>query len=490
MTSSKAYSDHVLRDNFNDARRLFFHYLMDIHYAHLLMLHRTGILGTPEAARLAAGLDQISEESISQVEYDGSFEDLFFYLEQILAESCGEDLAGRLHTARSRNDIAVTLYRLRWRQSTLQLIESLFFLRRCFLEISRKHKVSILPIHTHTQPAQPTTLAHYSLGVVEHLERDHARLSVALDRLNRCPMGACAITGTGFPIDRTITSDLLGFDGPTGNTHASIVGVDYLLEVTGAVMVSLTTLGRVLQDLLLWCMAEFQFLRLAEGYVQCSSIMPQKRNPVALEHCRALTSRSLGEAQAVFHTIHNTPYGDIADVEDDLQPLIDHMFRNSTRSIRLLAEALSSATFDVRKMRERAGENWITITELADTLVRSQGISFKAAHAVASQLVSALKENPELKVSETLSRVSEAVLTHAVHYSEAEIASILSPEHFVAVRTTSGGPAPEPIEEALASSLDRASCDEAWIQKKQAQLDTYRPLLREGAAKLSLPDGN
>ena len=186
--------------------------------------------------------------------------------------------------------------------------------------------------HTHTQPAQPSTIAHYLLAVIEQLQRDTARLLSAYDTTNRNPLGACAITGTGFPIDRHRTSELLGFDGPTGNTYGSIATVDYLLESVSATSILLVGLGRVLQDFLLWCTMEFGYLRLGEGFVQSSSIMPQKRNPVALEHARAIGSKAVGQAQAIITAVHNTPFGDIVDTEDDLQPLVASMFRDATRT--------------------------------------------------------------------------------------------------------------------------------------------------------------
>src|SRR6185503_6348792 len=154
-----------------------------------------------------------------------------------------------------------------------------------------------------------STLAHYLLAVVEQLERDATRLQAAYASTNLSPLGACAITGTGFPIDRQLTSDLLGFDAPTGNTYDSIATVDYLLQSVSAAAVLLAGLGRFVQDLLLWCTVEFGYLRLADGFVQCSSIMPQKRNPVALEHARAIGSKALGQASAIMLSVHNTPFG-------------------------------------------------------------------------------------------------------------------------------------------------------------------------------------
>ncbi len=223
--------------------------------------------------------------------YDGTYEDLFFYVEKLLIAACGDEVAGRLHTARSRNDIDMTMYRMRQREFILALYEGTLALRDSLLDVAEKHRATVMAVHTHTQPAQPTTVAHYLLAVIEQLERDAVRLQAAFKTTNRSPLGACAITGTGFPIDRQLTSDLLGFDGPTGNTYGSIATVDYLLESVSATAVLLSGLGRFVQDLLLWGTREFSYVRFGDGFVQCSSIMPQKRNPVAIEHARAIAQQ-------------------------------------------------------------------------------------------------------------------------------------------------------------------------------------------------------
>src|SRR5262249_3718796 len=177
-----------------------------------------------------------------------------------------------------------------------------------------------------------------------------------------------------------LTSELLGFCAPTGNTYGSIATVDYLLESTTAAQVLLAGLGRFVQDMLLWCTAEFSYMRLGDGYVQCSSIMPQKRNPVALEHARAIGSKALGQAQAIVPAAPNPPFGDIVDTEDDLQPLVFTMFRDATRAVKVVAAAMTTAEFDAARLEARAADGWTTITELADTLVRDDGLPFRTAH--------------------------------------------------------------------------------------------------------------
>ena len=421
MKFAPAYVDHVLNENFEDAKELFLGPLMAINYAHLVMLVEQDIVGKADGRRIREALDSISHLEIQSTKYDGSYEDLFFYVERLIAEACGPDgadVAGRLHTARSRNDIDMTMYRMRQREFILGLIAATYELRRSLLDLADRHRETVIAVHTHTQRAQPTTVAHYLLAVVEQLERDAARLKAAYDRTNRSPLGACAITGTGFAIDRQLTSDLLGFCGPTGNTYGSIATVDYLLESASATAVLLTGAGRFLQDLLLWSTAEFSYLCLGDGYVQCSSIMPQKRNPVALEHARAIGSKALGQSQAIIITVHNTPFGDIVDTEDDLQPLVFATFRDATRAVKLVAAALTTAQFDAERLEARAGDGWTTLTELADTLVRDHQLPFRAAHAIAAHMVKGRHQDPDRPLTALLADASRDVLGEPLDYSK------------------------------------------------------------------------
>src|SRR5262245_44928399 len=307
MRFDPEYVTHVLNDNFEDAKTLFLSPLLAVHHAHLVMLAERGIVDADTAHRLRLALASISVADVRCARYDGSCEDLFFYVERLLVAACGEDAAGRLRAARSRNDIDMTMYRMQQRECLSAVLAAVLGLREALIELGAKHRETLFAAHTHTQPAQPTTVAHYLLAVVEQLERDSVRLRAAYASTNRCPLGACAITGTGFDIDRKLTSDLLGFDGPTGNTYGSIATVDYLLESASAAAVLTTGLGRFVQDLLLWCTVEFGYLRLGEGFVQSSTIMPQKRNPVALEHARAIGSKALGQVSAIMMSVHNTP---------------------------------------------------------------------------------------------------------------------------------------------------------------------------------------
>ena len=478
MKFSPDYVESVLNDNFEDAKAQFLSPLIAIHYAHLVMLAERHIV-PPDAARaIRAALDGIDLERVREVRYDGTYEDLFFYVDRLIVQGCGEDAAGRLHTARSRNDIDMTMYRMQQRGQLLALLDATLKLRDVLIGLAMRHQADVFPAHTHTQPAQPSTIAHYLMAVVEQLERDTKRLRAGFVSTNQSPLGACAITGTGFPIDRDRTSALLGFDGPTGNTYGSIATVDYLLESVSAAAVLLVGLGRVVQDLLLWCTSEFGYLRLSDGFVQCSSIMPQKRNPVGLEHARAIGSKAVGQAAAIMLATHNTPFGDIVDTEDDLQPLILTMFRDAIRAVRLVAAAMACARFDPERMAQRAAEGWITVTELADTLARDHDAPFKAGHAIASKLIARASAGGGERPADLLRLISAEVLGRPIELDDATLATILSPRHFVEVRTTPGGPAPSETSKAIEESRRTLEADRAWLSGVSSRLTGAEEMLK------------
>ena len=474
----------VLNQNFEDAKAQFLLPLMAIHHAHLVMLAECGIVARQDAVAIRDALRSVSIDQVRCATYDSACEDLFFYVERLIVQRCGEDVAGRLHTARSRNDIDMTMYRMRQREFILRLIESVDGLRQTLLDLAARHLDSVFPAHTHTQPAQPTTMAHYLVAVVEQLERDALRLRAAYASTNRNPLGSCAITGTGFPIDRSRTTSLLGFDDRTGNTYGSIATADYLLESVSATAVMLAGLGRVVQDFLLWCTVEIGYLRLAEGFVQASSIMPQKRNPVALEHARALGSGALGQTQAILLVVHNTPFGDIVDTEDDLQPLVSSMFRDATRAVGLVAASMATAQFDRERMAERARLGWITVTELADTLAREHGVAFKTSHRIATQFIADTSKRPGDSLTKVLAEASEAVAGRAIAMDAARLAEVLSPEYFVKVRRTAGGPAPEEVTRAIGESESRLRADRRWREEAVNRLFDAEQRLNDAAANL------
>ncbi|CAN5213114.1 argininosuccinate lyase [soil metagenome] len=468
---AQIYKENVLSDCFEDAKKYFLQAYLEVDFAHAVMLAEQKIITEDELKELLKALRSLDLDSIRRAEYDGSFEDLFFYLQREIKKYCDDDTAGKLHTARSRNDIDVTIYRLHLRQDTLKLLRSAMDLRRNLLDLAAEHHETLIPAYTHTQPAQPSTLAHFLLAMAENLGRDIKRIQRAFDNMNLCPLGAGAITTTGFPINRHRVAELLGFYAPTVNSYASIASVDYFTETLGATSALLVNIGKFAFEFLQMASMEFNVIRLPDGYVQGSSIMPQKRNPVALEHIRALASKGLAQSLGVFTSIHNTPFGDINDVEDDLQPLIYNALRDANRSVALFAGTLQSATFNLETLRKRAGENFITVTELADTIVRRENLPFSVSHKIVGNCVkNALSQNSEI-THEILQTAAKEILDRELTLSKEDLQKTLSPENFVAIRTIYGGTAPEETRRALTVERDYESADENWFAEKKTLLE-------------------
>ena len=468
------YRDTVLQHVFADAQRLFLPSLIEIDLAHVLMLTEQHIVTQQQGAMCLRAILQLDCEALRCAEYDGSVEDLFFLVERWLAETLGEDLAGRIHTARSRNDLDLTMYRMVLRKRLLDTLDANATLREVLLGIANEHRAAVMPAYTHNQPAQPTTLGHFLMAYVEVLERDAERLRACFARVNQSPLGACAITTTGFPIDRHSTEQRLGFRGLVTNSYGAIAAVDYVAEACSVLATAMLSLGRYAQDMLLWSTAEFGFLRLSDGYVQISSIMPQKRNPVPLEHVRVLASRALTEAQAVLGTLHNTPFADMNDGEDSLQPLVALAFTDAHRAMTLLAGTLSEAMFDTERMRDRACGSFLTVTELADTLVRRTSISFHQAHAMVS---AAVRRATGEDLNALAQDVHEQAVAAGLQIALADLEQSLDPAHFIAVRRIAGGPAAV----ALTPELERA---DAQLANDRRCIAGEREYLQSKAAAL------
>jgi argininosuccinate lyase len=480
MAFAPEYIACVLGENFEDAKRFFVEPLFQVHRAHLVMLAEQGIIERHQAAALARALRSVEADDLGPVAFDSTFEDLFYYVNGKLVQAVGPELAGRLHTARSRNDIDMTMYRMRQREWLIDVLAAVIDLRRVLLEIADRQGNLLIVAHTHGQPAQPTTVAHYLLAVIEQLERDTGRLLAAFATTNRSPLGACAITGTGFPIDRRLTGDLLGFAGTSGNTYGSIASIDYLLEGVNAVSVAMVGLGRVLQEWLAWAGAELGWLKLGPGFVQGSSIMPQKRNPVALEHARGLASKAAGQAYAVALVTHNTPFGDVVDTEDDLQPLVFSVYHDATRALRLVAAAMASAELRAADPDAARGA---TSTELADALVRDHHLDFSTAHAIVARFV---QESAASRgsLSGLLARVSEQVTGRALLYPDQRLEEITSARHFVDIRLTEGGPAAGETGRSSELSRQRLDVDASSVQALRDRLASARERLQQRTEQL------
>ncbi|MFJ7974911.1 argininosuccinate lyase [Peribacillus sp. NPDC096379] len=466
----KTYVEELLKPVFNDQRDYLFHVMFDIHRAHVIMLSEQKIIKEEEANRMLAGIRRVSEIDLTLVSYEPQFEDLFFMMEAKIGEEIGHELAGKIHIGRSRNDMGVAMYRLVLRGHLLRLIGDANQLSESLIMQAEKHIETYITGYTHTQPAQPTTLGHYFLAIYDVLQRDISRMWAAYKTVNHSPLGAAALTTTGFPISRNRTAELLGFDEIVENSYDSIAGADYLLETATAIMTCMVNTGRWIQDFLQHVTREFGTFYVADPYVQVSSIMPQKRNPVSIEHSRSIASSSYGDALSAIQMIHNTPFGDIVDTEDDLQPHLYRAFTNASRVMKLMYAVISTLKVNEEHAKKMAEKSSITVTELADTLSRDYGISFRKAHSVASHIAKqSIREGKELYDWDTQD-INEMIAEFvAVHITEEEWQKIISPEYFVAIRKIQGGPSPKEVTRMI----------EIRKQKLKQQVVEYEEIVNE-----------
>lgn len=439
----KTYVESLLKPVFYDQKEHLFDAMFMIHKAHTTMLAEQGILNKGEAEQILAGVKQVELLDRKQLEYSTEYEDLFFLVESQIGEYIGEELAGKMHIAKSRNDMGEAMYRIVIRGYITQAISDAKQLSEAILSQAEKHVETIMPAHTHTQPAQPTTFGHYLVAIYDNLQRDIKRLDQAYKTVNQSPMGAAAITTTGFPINRERMVKLLKFDGLVENSYDAIGAGDYLIEAAQALISLTTNMGRWIQEFLRMASKEVGLLRVSDAYVQISSIMPQKRNPVSIEHSRAIASSATAEGMAVLHMIHNTPYGDINDTEDDLQPHIYKGYRKGIRVLRLMRAVIITMDFNKERAHQQARENMITITELADVLARDYGVSFRKAHNKASVIARKVIEKEKELYDISLKQIN--FWLGDVELKEQDWKQIIDPVCFVERRAITGGPNPDVV---------------------------------------------
>ncbi|WP_342045033.1 argininosuccinate lyase [Bacillus sp. OTU530] len=475
----KAYMEVVLAPAYDEAKRHLLEPMMAIHKAHLIMLDEQQLISRNEGKQIAEAIRMLDLQSLRISQYSGQFEDLFFQVEHELLDKAG-DIAGNLHIARSRNDMSIAMFRLTLRDKMQTALSSVLFLKEELLQFASKHVDTLMIGYTHTQQAQPTTLAHYILAVIDSLNRDVQRLMLAYEHCNQSPMGAAALTTSGFNINRERMAELLGFDGLIENSYDAIAGADYIAEVMTATQITAITLGRFIQDLLLWSTQEYGVLRVSDAYVQTSSIMPQKRNPVSLEHLRSLLSSCVGNTQTVLTMIHNTPFGDIVDTEDDMQPYAWRSLDLLDKLCRLMGCVIATAEVNKEVLRERAKASFATITELADTLVRTDALSFRKAHHIASNVVKAAIAQGIAAHEVTLTLVNEAavgVIGKPLLLDEVKLQQSLDPEYFVDIRSLPGGPNRDEVRRMIALRRGQYGDHQSWLKAaKEKSSESLRHL--------------
>lgn len=489
---SPIYQETVLAPIFDAFKAHYYHEMMAINYAHAVILVEQNIISRDEGKQLISALKEIEGQIIpEELHYTGEYEDLFFYIEKQLIKKLGIETAGKLHTGRSRNDINITLFKMKTKTHLRSIIAKLLEFIDTLLQAAEANQDTIVVAYTHGQPAQPTTLAHYLGALIEILERDAERLFNAYSTTDLCSMGAAAITTSGFPLERFKIAQLLGFAKPQENSYGCIAAVDYLLEVYSALKILFINLGRFAQDLGYWTSFEVGHLYVPNEFVQISSIMPQKRNPVAIEHIRIQASTVVGQCDTVVNAMHNTPFTDMNDAEDPIQVVGFDAFTKAERCLKLITGFTAGLQVDQDKVQGHIEESFVTITELADSLVRTEGISFRAAHEICSLLVKdLLKRRLTLKMLEyqDFCRAFTEVTGRAPSVSHEDVLRFLDPLHFISVRNVHGGPGSEAIAHSLTSYKEKVCILKGRLNDLQSQVAEAEEELR--SAVNNLLEGN
>ncbi len=407
--------------------------------AHAAMLAKRGIITAQDAGRIAHGLDTIlSEIEAGKFDFKRALEDIHMNVESRLAELIGPT-AGRLHTARSRNDQVATDFRLWIRDAIDEIDAALAGYQRALAERALEHATTVMPGFTHLQTAQPVTFGHHLLAYVEMAERDRGRFADARKRLNESPLGAGALAGTSLPIDRTMTAKALGFDRPMANSLDAVADRDFVLETLSAAAVTAVHLSRFAEEIVLWSSPLAGLIRLSDAFTTGSSMMPQKRNPDAAELVRAKTGRITGALVGLLVVMKGLPLAYQKDMQEDKEGAID-----SLNALKLAIAAMTGMVRDmepdVARMRQAAGEGFATATDLADWLTREAKMPFREAHHAAGRIVAKAAEAgiPLEKLPLEAMQAVEPRITKAVY-------GLLSVDMSAASRAVFGGTAPKNV---------------------------------------------
>jgi argininosuccinate lyase len=416
--------------------------------AHAAMLRDQGIISPADAEAILGGLDRIEREyADGGVTEDPALEDIHMHVEHRLAELIGP-AAGRLHTARSRNDQVATDFKLWVRSAIGEVDGALGAFQRVLLARGDEHADSVMPGFTHLQPAQPVTLGHHLLAYFEMLRRDRSRFDDAAARLDECPLGAAALAGTGFPIDRQATARALGFSRATANSLDSVSDRDFALDYLMAATQCSLHLSRLAEELIVWSTPMFGFVKLPDEYSTGSSIMPQKRNPDAAELVRGHSGRIAGAMTSLVVTMKGLPLAYSKDMQDDKAPVFE-AHDLLMLSLQALAGMVATTRFDTGRMRAAAEAGFSTATDLADWPVREADIPFREAHHITGRAVR-LAEEREVGLAELDLEALQAIDPRI----DARVFDVLSVDASVRSRTSYGGTAPDNVRRQIEAARD------------------------------------
>lgn len=459
-----------------------FYNMSRINLAHVIMLKKQDIIPEEDANIIIKELLSLREKGADSFEIDLKLEDYYMNMEHYLINQIGMDVAGKLHTARSRNDLNCTLIRMNVRDSWIKISNSLIELRITLIKLAEEHKETIITGYTHMQPAQPITLGHYFIAIAEALERDQQRLNNAYRNLNLSSLGSCAFAGTSFLIDREYTASLLGFDGIVENSIDAVASRDYLMELVANYTIIGSTLSRLATDLYYWATDEFNYVEVDDSLAVTSSIMPQKKNPITLEHVKAKSSHLLASFVSIVTSLKSTPFGHNREISSETLHGYWDADSQLEAMISLLNKTIQLIKIKKGKLKERADTNFCTVTELADEMVKREGISFREAHHIAGAIMIELAEDGMTTrdvTVELLRDASEKTIGRPINWTQSIINQTLDSANSIKNRCSQGAPSPTQCS-SMINSLN------VVLLKDKKTLENKLELLKKADEKLNL----
>ena len=444
--------------------------------AQALMLLEQGILNEEEAGKLLQLSRELAAQGAANLPFTPEKEDLYLNIEAILLDRLGDYVGGKLHTGRSRNDLYAAVQRLKCRDTVLEIAEAMLELRKTLLHVAGENLTTVIPGYTHMQPAQPITYGYYLAALGHAFERDFDRLAEAYRRTNRNPLGACALAGTGFPIDRTLVGNYLGFEGDVENALDAVAARDYVADIVFAMTMLLSDLGRMHQDFYFWVTSEFSILSLPDEFVIGSSIMPQKRNPIVFEHSIAKVSHLLGALVSIVTTMKGLPYTHSRGTSSELFAQLWASFAETKKSVILTAAVLEKMKINQDIALRNTRRNFSASTELAEEIVRKMDVSFRTAYRIVKQAVFPLyrqgKTSEDLSLA-VLNRAALEVLKRPLEgITEADVEQALSPLGNLEARTVPGGPTPTMVAKDIEAMGGHLEDHVRQLQAWKARIET------------------
>ncbi len=448
-----------------------------IHRAHTVMLAEENIITHDEASKIITGIKKVEQIAMNDPKLVG-----YMSTETALIKEIGE-IGGKMHIGRSRNDLGHSQRRIYYRDQVNRLIGSVIDFRKRLTDTASNHLDAVMPGYTHWRQAQPITLAHYIMAHVEAAGRTVERLEGVYDRANLSPMGAAAFAGTGWPVNRYRTMELLGFDGLVENTHDAVAAIDYFMELSAALGIHMSNLSRLAEDIQIWSSDEFKLIELDEAYAGTSSIMPQKKNPLILEQVKSYSAEALGAMVSTMTSMKGVSYTNIVD-RTMLEPVIIDTAVGSTNVMAGLVQTIVPLR---ENMMKRLSEGFSTMTDLADTLVRLYNLSFRQAHdIIVNVTVEALKEGVKAEeiTSEMIELASEMVIGKPLRVPEKDLQQALNPVLNVNRRNGVGGPAPEAVKAMIDTQKTRIAEEERRQMLRLGKLKQAKNKLLEAEKRL------